>query len=39
MYEALVNTMSYKIRVGTDNDIPISELLIYVENIPIDREN
>ena len=37
MYEALVTTMGYKIKVGTEHDIPMSELLIYVENIPIDR--
>lgn len=39
MYEVLVRTMSYKLMVGTENDIPIDEILIYVENIPIDRGN
>lgn len=39
MYEVLVRTMGYKLMVGTDEDIPLSEILIYVENIPIEKGN
>ena len=35
MYEILVEAIERKLKLGTDNDIPIEEVLIYIENIPI----
>ena len=37
MYAILVKAMQIKLRVGGPNDIPIDEVLIYLENIPITR--
>jgi hypothetical protein len=31
--------MEYKLKLGSDKDIPIDEVLIYIENIPISRDN
>lgn len=39
MYNVLIDAMFLKLKVGTDNDIPIKEVLIYIENIPISKEN
>ena len=38
MYEVLVEAMTMKLMVGTGHDIPLSEILIYIENIPIKNE-
>jgi len=27
------------LKIGTDNDIPIEEVLIYIENIPLDENS
>lgn len=35
MYEILVEAIERKLKLGSDNDIPIEEVLIYIENIPI----
>jgi hypothetical protein len=35
MYAVLVRAMQLKLRVGTSESIPIEEVLIYLENIPI----
>lgn len=35
MYGVLVKAMQIKMKVGSDNDIPIDDVLIYLENIPI----
>lgn len=34
MYEILVEALERKLKIGTGNDIPIQEVLIYIENIP-----
>ena len=39
MYEVLVEAMIIKLKIGSSNDIPIDEVLIYVENIPINNRN
>ena len=39
MYSVLVDAMTIKLMVGTDDDIPLSEILIYIENIPIEKNN
>jgi hypothetical protein len=31
--------MEYKLTLGSDQDIPIDEVLIYIENIPISKGN
>ena len=35
MYCVLVDAMTLKMKVGTENDIPLDEILIYIENIPL----
>lgn len=35
MYYVLVKAMQIKLKLGSDNDIPVDEVLIYIENIPI----
>jgi hypothetical protein len=30
MYEILVQALERKMKIGTDNDIPIEEVLIYI---------
>ena len=39
MYEILIRAMQFKLRIGSSNDIPVDEVLIYVENIPISKDN
>jgi hypothetical protein len=39
MYEVLVKGMQIKLKLGSDKDIPISEVLIYIENIPLTEDN
>jgi hypothetical protein len=39
MYAVLVKAMQFKIRIGSGNDIPVDEVLIYLKNIPIGSEN
>jgi hypothetical protein len=31
--------MQFKIKIGSGNDIPVDEVLIYLKNIPIGSEN
>lgn len=35
MYEVLIEALERKLKIGTDDDIPIEEVLIYIENIPL----
>ena len=35
MYYVLIKAMQIKLKLGSDNDIPVDEVLIYIENIPI----
>lgn len=35
MYYVLVKAMQIKLKMGSENDIPVDEVLIYIENIPI----
>jgi hypothetical protein len=35
MYEILVEALERKLKIGTDSDIPIEEVLIYIDNIPL----
>lgn len=37
MYEVLVEAMTFKLMVGTQNDIPLKEVLIYIENVPMNK--
>lgn len=39
MYEVLITAMQFKLRIGGSADIPIDEVLIYLENIPISTNN
>lgn len=39
MYEVLVKGMQIKLKLGSDKDIPIPEVLIYIENIPLAENN
>lgn len=39
MYAVLVKAMQFKIRIGSGNDIPVDEVLIYLKNIPIGSDN
>lgn len=39
MYCVLVDAMTLKMKVGTENDIPLDEILIYIENIPLQKNN
>ena len=39
MYEVLINAMLIKLKIGTGNDIPIDEVLIYIESIPLAENN
>ena len=31
--------MQNKLKLGSDNDIPLDEVMIYVENIPLTKNN
>lgn len=31
--------MQLKLKIGTPEDIPIDEVLIYIENIPLSKDN
>jgi hypothetical protein len=31
--------MQTKLKLGSDNDIPLDEVMIYVENIPLTKHN
>lgn len=35
----LVRAMQMKLKLGSDNDIPLDEVMIYVENIPLSKNN
>lgn len=35
MYYVLIKAMQIKLKLGSDNDIPVDEVLIYIENIQI----
>ena len=35
MYEILIEALERKLKIGTDDDIPIDQVLIYIENIPL----
>ena len=35
----LVKGMQTKLKLGSDNDIPLDEVMIYVENIPLTKNN
>lgn len=35
----LVKACELKIRIGSDNDIPIDEIMLYLENIPLAEES
>ena len=35
LYRILIEATERKLKIGTGNDIPIDEVLIYLENIPI----
>ena len=37
MYAVLVEALQRKMKIGTGNDIPLDEVLIYLENIPLHR--
>ena len=39
MYEILIEAIERKLTIGSDNDIPIEEVVIYIENIPIVSQN
>jgi hypothetical protein len=39
MYEVLMKGMQIKLKLGSQKDIPISEVLIYIENIPFGTDN
>jgi hypothetical protein len=39
MYEVLMKGMQIKLKLGSQKDIPISEVLIYIENIPFGDDN
>lgn len=35
----LVRGMQLKLKLGSEEDIPIDEVLIYIENIPLSQTN
>jgi hypothetical protein len=39
MYQVLIDAMLMKLKLGSEDDIPIEEVLIYIENIPLSRDN
>lgn len=39
MYKILVEAMTYKMMIGTENDIPLSEIIIYIQNVPLEKNN
>ncbi len=39
IYEVLVRGMQTKLKLGSSNDIPLEEVMIYVENIPLTKNN
>lgn len=39
MYEILTEAMTFKLMVGTEEDIPLKEVLIYIERVPMDKNS
>lgn len=39
LYEVLINAIMQKIKVGSNCDTPIDEILVYIENIPFPIHN
>jgi hypothetical protein len=39
MYKILIEALKIKLKLGTDHDIPIKEVLIYIDNIPLPRND
>ena len=39
MYEVLIKGMQIKLKLGSKNDIPIEEVLIYLTKIPLKEGN
>lgn len=39
MYEMLIRALQYKLHIGGPSDVPIEEVLLYVQNIPISSSN
>lgn len=39
MYEILTEAMTFKLMVGTDEDIPLKEILIYIERVPMNKNS
>jgi hypothetical protein len=39
IYVVLVRAMQMKLKLGSENDIPLDEVMIYVENIPLSKNN
>ena len=39
IYVVLVRAMQMKLKLGSDNDIPLDQVMIYIENIPLSKNN
>lgn len=39
MYEMLIRALQYKLHIGGPSDVPIEEVLLYVQNIPVSSNN
>lgn len=39
MYKVLVESIERKLKIGTGEDIPLVEVIMYVENIPLEEES
>lgn len=39
IYEVVVRAMQLKLKIGTSQDIPIEEVIIYIETIPLSDSN
>ena len=35
LYEVMVEALKRKMKIGTEKDIPLSEVLIYIDKIPL----
>ena len=39
IYEVLIRSVQFKIKLGTGRDVPLDEVMIYIQNIQLDEND
>lgn len=39
IYTVLVTAMQMKLKMGSEEDVPLDDVMIYIENIPLSKNN